>query len=60
MGYIIQNGQVQKAKRITNLAPNEKLAVVSQTAKQKAIKENILKRKSILFVNALSQIYSMH
>lgn len=48
MGYIIDNGKIAKAKKVT-LSVTEKNAILTPSEKQKAIKENILKRKAAFF-----------
>lgn len=44
MGYVVRDGQVQKAHKVS-LTQKQKSAILKPTNKQRAIKERILKRR---------------
>ncbi len=48
MGYIVRDGKVTKARRISSLTPDIRKKFFQQTDKQKEIKEKILERKKSL------------
>jgi len=48
MGYVIRDGKVTKARRISTLSPSIRKNFFQQTSKQQKIKEKILERKKSL------------
>jgi hypothetical protein len=46
MGYVIRDGKIQKAKKVT-LTPAQRKEVFSQTTKQKEILEGAKKRREL-------------
>lgn len=46
MGYVIKNGKVQKAKKVT-LTPAQRKEVFTQTTKQKEILERAKRRREL-------------
>ncbi len=47
MGYVIREGQIQQARQISSLTPEQKKEIFKQTARQKEVTQRLLKRKEL-------------